>query len=58
MHQIYLSSQQFYTLTVLCDSETASGNKVEGVRSLEIARKMAFGWQFSSGTFRFSQHSF
>ena len=54
-HQSYLLSQHFYTLAALCDSETASRSKVEGARSLEVAMKMAFGWQFSPGTFRLSQ---
>ena len=42
-HHSYLSSQHFYTLAALCDSETASRSKVEGMRSLKVARKMTFG---------------
>ena len=41
-HQSYLSSQHFYSLAAHCDRETASG-WVEGVRCLEVARKVAFG---------------
>ena len=45
-HESYLSSQHFYTIAALCDGKTASGSKVEGVRSIKVARILEDGLSF------------